>query len=485
MIKCVVSNFLEVTGLSKEFEDWVSGYCNFNVSGFSSDEIPTNLHLFERTDSGAIRIPRGYLSIVEQEAKRSGQELEVVYDTAPYTETKFKINPKINYKTGVFSYQDSTVKQALQHNHIRIMAPTGSGKTLISCLIMAKLNKGPTLFLVNKDRLLQQFVDTAITVLQLAKEEIGIIKAKKFSIKDVTVGSLQTMCRDTFDLDALKKAFHVVFFDECHISSALSYRKVILGLAPYRLYGLSATPEHYANKELNNLMNGLLGPISVVIKESQIPERISPQTFTRETGKVFKYNADSSDPAWRQHKERNNLYNAIAADSKRNAMIIEDCLKLVELDHKVLITVSRVEHGRVLNELLKDKGIRTSFPYKIVERKNKETDQKVDHKTLNKEVSEILTGNIDVLIGTYSLFQTGFDCKTLSALLLSSPFSGSNTTMLTQVMGRIQRYAIGKTEAMAIYYSDDSHDVNMLRDWSDAFAENATKMFAGHKILNS
>jgi superfamily II DNA or RNA helicase len=483
VITCRISNSLEIAGLPSEIQNWFETSSSFNTFAFSTDDIPANLKLFERVDKTTIKVPRGFLSMLQTYCNSSNQKLKIIYETAKEKPTKFKIDPSINYKTGVFSYQDRVVKDLLQYNHCRLQVPAGGGKTVISCLLIGKLNKGPTLFLVNKDRLLRQFVNTVKKVLGLKEEDIGIIKAKKFSIKPITVGSLQTMGKETFDLEAIKEEFHTVFFDECHISAALTYRRVLLGLAPYRLYGLSATPEHYASEELNNLMDGLLGPIAVVIKEDEIPGRMLPETATIETGKSYYYDVSPGDPSWRQHKQRNNLYNAIAEDNDRNDMIASDTKKLVKKGHKVLITVSRVAHGAVLKDKLTKLGIKVSFPYKIIKRKGKEDDQKVDHKQLDLDVDSILAGDIDVLIGTYSLFQTGFDCANLSAVQLASPFSGANSTILIQVFGRIQRYSFDKTQAVALDYTDDSFPNNTLRDWANDRVEEMNKRFGPHTTI--
>lgn len=483
MVSCVVSNCLEISDLPSEGQAWLEQACSFNTFAFATEDIPPNLRLFERLDPKTIKVPRGFLPLLEKYCESLDIKPSISYKTAPGIKTTFVLNPSINYKTGKFSYQSRVLSQLMQNKHCRIEVPTGGGKTLIACLLIGTLNKGPTLFLVNKDRLLRQFVNTAKKALGISDDDIGIIKAKKFSIKNVTVGSLQTMGKDSFDLEKIKNSFHTVFFDECHISSALTYRRVILGLAPDRLYGLSATPEHYASEDLNQLMHGLLGPIAIVVKESELPERLLPQTATIETGKSYYYDVSPKDPSWRQHKQRNNLYNSIAEDDERNNMIVSDTLKLVKNNHKVLITVSRVSHGEVLNEKLTSRGIKVSFPYKIIKRKGKEQDQKVDHKQLDLDVEKILNGEIDVLIGTYSLFQTGFDCPRLSALQLASPFSGANSTVLIQVFGRIQRHFFDKTDAVALDYTDDSFPNNVLRDWSNDRISEMKKRFGSHVTI--
>lgn len=369
----------------------------------------------------------------------------------------------------------------LDKDHLYLTADNfihhNSGKTVIACLLIGLLNKGPTLFLADQDRLIRQFINTVEKVLNIPKEDIGIIKAKKHSIKPITVGSLRTLGKEGFNLEALKNTFHTVFFDECHISSALTYRRVILGLAPNRLYGLSATPEHYSSIELNRLMTALLGNIDVKIDKTQLPGRIDPEIIKRDTKLLFHYSVHEGSPAWYKHKSLNRLFRDISEHEGRNQLIVRDCIKLVNLGCKVLITTKRVAHAALLHEKLASSNLRVSFPYTYKLTKAGEEQAKVNHKQLDADVEEIERGNIDVLIGTYTLFQKGFDCTPLSALMLAAPFSGINSTLTQQTVGRIQRHYFGKDRAVVIDYADRSEPNNLLDFWANERYNTMVRLF--------
>lgn len=483
MISCIVSNKLQISGLPNSYYPYLQSLCKFNVEAYQTTDIPAILDLFEIIDSNTISIPKGFLNLVTELLKKNNLQYTVQYQTAKAIPLNLTINPNIKYQEGIFGYQGRVVNELLNHNACRLEASAGCGKTVIACIATGLLNKGPMLFLVNRDRLLRQFINTAKKVLGLQEDDIGVIKAKKKTLKPITVGSLQTLGKESFDLEELKNYFNLVFFDECHISSALTYRRVILGLAPERLYGLSATPEHYSSQDLNNLMLGLLGPIAVKINDWEIPDRISPLTATRDTGMTFYYNVSSRDPEWKIYKCRNKLFTEIATNEERNNLIIKDAKKLVKRGHKVLILTSRVIHAEILATKLKEAGLNFSFPYKVIKRKGKDDDQKVDHKKLDEDVDLVQEDKLDGLIGTYTLFQTGFDCQALSAALFASPFSGENSTMIVQAVGRIQRHFFNKTEAIVIDYTDDSHPVNTLRKWSNDRAEYLIKKYGRHEYL--
>ena len=482
MVRCIISNKLEIIGLPKDLEEYYRYKCRYNTSVYSSEDIPDPLDLFEKTEKG-IRIPRGLLNEVYSLCLQRGLEIKIFNEGYVGEQQNFKINPNINYTSGVYGYQGKAVNELMQYTTARLQAMPGSGKTAMMCLISALLNKGPCLYLANKQRLIKQFMLTAEKVLNIPEKEIGIIKQKKCIIKPLTCGSLQTMGKKDFDLGAVKNSFTSVYYDESHLSTALTYRRVLLGLAPQRLYGFSATPDHYSSEDLNHLMSALLGPVAVKVKDEEIPKRLIPDVYTRFTRHTFYFSADSSSEQWRIRKQRHKLYDAIGNSVTRDNLIIGDALKLLSIGHKLLICVNRVSHGKKLYQLLTSSGIKVSFPYKIKKTKTGEYKAQVDHKKLNEDVFEIERGNINVIIGTYKLFDTGFDCPSLSAILYAAPFSGDNTTQIIQSAGRIQRFRIDKQHPIVIDYLDDSHPVNVLQHWGHKRAEFLQKTYRNYDII--
>lgn len=483
MIKIAITNRLEITGLPRDLEDFYRHRCVYNTSVYRTDDLENEeLNLCENTENG-ISIPRGLILEVKDLCEKRGLKVEIQNKGFSGEPHNYNILPDINYTSGVYGYQGRCVEEMLKYTTARLQAPAGSGKTTKMCIISALLGKGPLLYLANKERLLKQFRLTAEKVLGIKEEDIGIIKQKKCTIKPLTCGSLQTIGKEGYDLEALKDQFQVVCFDECHLSTALTYRTVLLGLAPERLYGFSATPEHYASEDLNHLMTALLGPIAVTVRDDEIPKRLMPDTFSRLTGCSFYFSANSDAEEWRKRKQRHKLYEAIGDSEPRNELIVTDCLKLLSAGHKLLICVNRVSHGNKLYDILSSHGVKCSFPYKIKTTKNGEEKAQVDHKKLNEEVFEIEKGNINVIIGTYKLFDTGFDCPSLSAVLYAAPFSGDNTTQIIQSAGRIQRFRIEKKHPVVIDYLDDSAPINILKHWGDKRAKFLEKTYKSYDII--
>lgn len=128
-----------------------------------------------------------------------------------------------------------------------IVSPPGSGKTIIGLELIAQ-KKQPTLILVHRKQLFDQWVDRIQNFLSIPKKQIGQIGNQKEKVgKEVTVAMIQSLTRG--DLTELQNRFGMIIVDECHHIPAKSFREVITQLNCYYLYGLTATPKRKNNDE--------------------------------------------------------------------------------------------------------------------------------------------------------------------------------------------------------------------------------------------
>jgi superfamily II DNA or RNA helicase len=429
----ILSNCLQVTGLPLELKQLYQQHCYYDLTGYRDDDI-NELRLYKELPEGSIQIPRGLESHLLGQLQHRGIPVHRTLDVGEGSPCEYEINPKLDYTSGLYYYQGPATDQLLQYNTGRLQVSPGGGKTVCACLSFAKSNDGPVLFLADTNNLLDQFIRTAMFVFQIPRDKIGILQ-------------------------------------ECHVSSAYTYRNILLSLAPKRLYGLSATPHHYNNDHLTRLMEDMLGPVVSRVRDDQIPERLTPEVFSRETGRQYYFIQTEGQPKWRVDKARHRVKEEIKNDTTRNKMIVRDGSILINMGHKLLITVDRVEHGKILTDMFSEVGINLSFPYKRCKKKDK-NGNKIDGWTVNqKRVSEdvdgIVSGEFQGMIGTYKLFGKGYDCPALSAVLKAAPYSGQNTTQAEQVVGRIQRHYFDKDSGVVIDYVDDSQPNNELRSWAE------------------
>ena len=98
-------------------------------------------------------------------------------------------------------------------NHL-LVAPTGTGKTVMGLAIAAKLNK-PTLILVHKQDLFDSWVEDAKNILGLYPKDIGLIQADVCNVKSLTIGMVQSLAKVKRYPSSAYRAFGLVIADEC------------------------------------------------------------------------------------------------------------------------------------------------------------------------------------------------------------------------------------------------------------------------------
>jgi hypothetical protein len=138
------------------------------------------------------------------------------------------------------SEQENTVIQILTHSNGILVAPPGSGKTIMALEIITRL-KLPSIILIHRNQLLHQWVERIEQFLGIPKAHIGVISGVKKKVgKQVTVASLQSLARYK-DFDEIRSTFGVIIVDECHHIPAKTYRKTIRSFNSRYCYGLTAT----------------------------------------------------------------------------------------------------------------------------------------------------------------------------------------------------------------------------------------------------
>ncbi len=90
----------------------------------------------------------------------------------------------------------------------------------------------------------------AISLTTFDWNEFNAHKASGGTIKDITVGLLQSFARvKPEDMKDLRDKFGTIIVDECHHIPAKTFRNVIAHLNPEYPYGLTATPKQQHNDE--------------------------------------------------------------------------------------------------------------------------------------------------------------------------------------------------------------------------------------------
>jgi superfamily II DNA or RNA helicase len=137
--------------------------------------------------------------------------------------------------------------------------PTGGGKTIIFCYILAAaVAKGArVIVLAHRIEILEQIV-AALTLFGIPH---GIIAAGYPETPDapVQVASVFTLARRLGSISAF--GFDFIVIDECHHAVASTWRCILAALPDARILGVSATPERLDGKGLNDIFEDLIsGP---------------------------------------------------------------------------------------------------------------------------------------------------------------------------------------------------------------------------------
>lgn len=146
-------------------------------------------------------------------------------------------------------YQIEAVKAIEEHwkewdKELLVLA-TGLGKTVVANEI-AKRHAPGVLFLAHREELIEQARDKFET-------PTGKVKADENTILPITVGSVQTMCRRTYD----PNLFNTIIVDEAHHAVSESYLSVLNQFPNAKVLGLTATPDRLDRKSLAKVFNGI------------------------------------------------------------------------------------------------------------------------------------------------------------------------------------------------------------------------------------
>jgi len=129
-----------------------------------------------------------------------------------------------------------------------LVLPTGCGKTVVFNTV-AHQRDGNTLILAHRDELIEQARDKYFA---MYGERPGKIKAEENEIRQVTVGSVQTMCRRDYT-----GQFQTVIVDEAHHAVSPSYQTVLNQFPDAKVLGVTATPDRGDKRSLARYFDGI------------------------------------------------------------------------------------------------------------------------------------------------------------------------------------------------------------------------------------
>jgi superfamily II DNA or RNA helicase len=365
--------------------------------------------------------------------KENNLEFDINNQRLKLEDIKFENNIKL------FPYQTEAIDKIINNDSGVLVAPPGSGKTIIGLDIIAK-QKQPALILVHKKQIFNQWLERIEGFLNIPKREIGQYAANKKKLgKKITVAMVQTL-NNIENQNELVGKFGLILVDECHHMPARMFRNVITKFNPYYLYGLTATPKR-KNNDTNLIfiyLGNIIHTIPAMFGKTDTIERNDRITKPRNNLEVIIKETNLALPFKMRTDNIQTLYKIITFDTQRNQQIIDDIKNEAGHNRRCLVLTERKEHVEVLNYYLKRE-------YETITMTGDLT-----YKQRKIKVKQIQSGHFKILIATGQLIGEGTDFNNLDCLFLAYPFAFEGK--LIQYIGRINR---GLNTDGAIYDYND------------------------------
>lgn len=254
-----------------------------------------------------------------------------------------------------------------------------------------------------------------------------------------------------------------VILEEAHEVSSSSFFDVMNACknAHYRL-SLTATPFMKSDIEANLRLMAVSGQVAIKVTEKMLIDRgilAKP---------IFKFYEDRLPMNVRLETSWTNAYKrGIMENEIRNSAIVYEAERAAKHGLPVMILVQRKDHGRILNEMLSEKGVEASFIF---------GEHKADER---KFVLNLLrVGKIDSLIGS-TILDVGVDVPAVGMIILAG--GGKAEVALRQRIGRgLREKKYGPNQAFIVDFSDrgnkhlEGHAFarRKIIEGTDGFAEN-------------
>jgi len=290
----------------------------------------------------------------------------------------------MNWNRGVFQY------------------PVGSGKTGAIFLIARSFNVNTVIFL-NKRDLLSQFEDEF--------NHFGFIPgviagSRRETEKKVSIGMVETLAsllknKDKKIIEFLDKV-NCVIIDECHFFNDATYYKIMRFMPnAYYRFGFSGTPfkrKDICDWYLRGWVGGLLDKIT---SEELMKKGILSSVIVN----MFPVHEPVGLPRKGDYHEIYNI--AIVENEVRNNLLVEKVIDRLKKGKHILILCLRVEHGRILQNKLWEKGIDVEYIH-----------GQDDMDFRNKVRKDFRQGKNKVVITT-TIFDQGIDIPKINCLVLA------------------------------------------------------------------
>ena len=380
-------------------------------------------------DLDHLHLPRGLLEDASKVFQSAGSRLQI-HDRRPIAPTR-----SFTFTGELSSAQEDAVAELAGHDLGVLVAPTGAGKTVMACALIARLAT-PTLVLVHTKPLAEQWRQRLGDLLCLSRREIGQLGAgrtRRSGIVDLV--TLQTLSRRD-DAAEVFEGYGLVIVDECHHLPAVTFERCVRSAANRRWVGLTATPRR--RDGLEGILHMQLGPVRHTMTEDAAATVLVRRDLV--------VHDTLTDPDVSEDAAVQTILGQLSADESRTTQICIDIADAHRRGRNVLVFTDRTEHLEALRRQL-------SSGHGLEPAVLKGGTGKKLHKAILEGLQE--TNTPILLLATGAYLGEGFDLPALDTLFLTFPISGRSRVV--QYVGRVTRSLPGKTSVEVHDYHDSLH----------------------------
>src|SRR4051794_20244578 len=313
----------------------------------STWNIPRIITSYDETLDDQLVLPRGLLDTASSLVVEAGSKIET-------DDRRVSADPrKFNLDVDLQPSQRCAVDDLLPHDLGLLVAPPGSGKTVMACAVIAGRGVS-TLVLVDRKTLADQWRRQVQSLLGVKPGQLGGGRSKLTGVVDVA--TLQTLARRA-DVDEMLSRYGLVVVDECHHVPAAGFESVVRTIPARYWLGLTATP--YRRDGLDDLIGFQLGPVRHTIEhadpdtlEGAIADRPRPVLMVHPTRFRHHEPFDVSIPGAIAE-----LHRSLANDDSRNEQILADVVQATTRGRHCLVLAQRTTHVDHLADKLTRRGL--------------------------------------------------------------------------------------------------------------------------------
>jgi len=399
----------------------------------STWDIPRFVQGYDVLLDGTLVLPRGLRHAVARMVDAVGSKLAItdVRDAGSEISVAF---------SGVLrDPQSEAVGVMLAHDDGILVAPPGSGKTVMACAVIAE-RAVSTAILVDRKALADQWRERLGQFLGIKAGQLGGGRSKLTGQVDVVM--LPTLARRD-DVAELLAGYGQLIIDECHHAAAAVYEHSVKKICAQFWLGLTATPRR--RDGLGDLVTWQLGPIRHTFDQSDRGTLFDTGGGTvRRELRIHETGFRADDVDLDGPGALAEIHGRVAADPVRNEQIATDVSAARARGRNCLVLTRRVAHVEMLTELFTARG---HLPIVLVGGM-----PVAERRAAVARIAEADSGDGVLVIGTTPFIGEGFDAPALDTLFLAAPISYDG--LLVQCAGRILRPYLGKDVAVVHDYHD-------------------------------